>query len=522
MARAPGVSELVARTDAGLLVVHDAGPLRVRSVVLHEPGAQQRIPPHSVVLAAGHQDGNGSLEQLVAEAAGAQAVAVVAKPSSVGLDALRLLGEQHCISTILAEQSVDWLWLASMLRSAAAVSSVDAVAGIRVGDLFALANAIALATGGATAIVDPAGRLLGFSNLSGQPLDEVRRRATLLMAEQDSPARDPDYRRLYASTSCIHIPAAPGMFDRIALAVRSDGEILGSVWVLLPPDRDQHHAERALLDLVESAAVHLHRARAELDVQRSRYSHLLHGLLRGTQSAAGSVAALGIADRSWFRLAVLVLDSSQVVGMSRSQARSVVNWLDIVHGNARVAEIDSLVVVLFSGQRLEEWRYVEGSLDSFLRNSDALRGAVAVATGVAVSDVQDLSSEFDRLNTLSRLIVHARVTAAGGSRIFRMEDHWPQVELATIAEAYATDHPRRLSALTRIRDHDLEHDTEYWPTLRTFVLCDRNFTVSAAQLNLHANTVRYRIERLKSTFGLDLTNPSTFVWVAVQIHHLAA
>jgi DNA-binding PucR family transcriptional regulator len=79
-----------------------------------------------------------------------------------------------------------------------------------------------------------------------------------------------------------------------------------------------------------------------------------------------------------------------------------------------------------------------------------------------------------------------------------------------------------LSALTEIRDHDRAHHTAYWRTLRSYVLCDRNFNDAASQLNLHANTVRYRIERMGSTFNLDLTNPATFIWVAVQIHHPSA
>ncbi len=516
---APNIQELVARTDAGLLVVHDAGPVRVESVVLHEPGGRQRIPPHALVLAVGYQERTELFDRLVAAAAEAHAGAVVAKPSTVGPDALRVLGEQHGVSTVVAEQSADWLALASRFRSAAAVSAVDAVAGIRVGDLFAFANAVALAAGGATAIVDPAGRLLGFSNRADQPLDELRRRSTLLMAEEDSPAEDPDYRRLYASDACIHIPGRDGGFDRVAIAVRSDREILGSIWVLVPTKQKKPQAERALRQLAEPAAVHLHHARAELDVQRARHSQLLQALLLGETGAAGAAAGLGLSDRTWFRLAILVPDPGHPASISQRQVRSVTNWLSIVHADALFAEVNSRLVMLFSGKRVEDWPYLERDLDRFLRNSDAVRGALAAVTSLPVATAPDLSREFSRLQTLARIVAREGTTDAARSPIHRMEDHWPRVELATIAEAYATSDARRLSALTQVRDHDRDHHSSYWPTLRTFVLCDRDFTEAAGRLNVHANTVRYRIERLKTVFGLDLADPATFFWVGVQVHH---
>lgn len=522
LALAPTLGELMARADAGLLVVHDAGDARVESVVLHEPGALQRFSPQCLVLAVGYQPGSSLFERLVDEAARAHAVGVVAKPSTAERDALRLLGQQHSISMILAEQRADWLTLASMLRSAAAVSSIGAVAGIRVGDLFAFANAVALATGGATAIVDPAGRLLGFSNLADQPLDELRRRSTLLLAEPDSPARDPDYRRVYASNTCVHIPGQSGTFDRVAIAIRSDREILGSLWVLVPPHQDRQHVERALLQLIESAPVHLHHARADHDLLRSRHAQLLHGVLSGDEGAAISAAALGIENRGWYRLAILFANPSGTSSMSRQQLHSVSTWLDIVHHNALFAELNIQLIVLFSGRQADEWPPIEQSLSSFLHTSDAVRGTLKVATSLAVTRLSELSSEFNRLRTLTRIAARQNSDGPDGPAVIRMEDHWPEVELATIAEAYAKSDARRLSTLTEILEYDRAHQSGYWPTLRAYVLCDRNYNEAASQLHLHANTIRYRIEQLHSKFNLDLTNPETFLWVAIQVHALPA
>ena len=510
------LGELIARTDAGLLLVHDAGPVDVASVVLREPGARQRIAAGAVVLAVGYGRGDPAFEETVAAAGEAHAAAVIAKPSTADHETLRESGERHAVGTVLADQSTDWLALASMLRSAAAISTLDVVAGIGVGDLFAFANAVALAAGGATAIVDPAGRLLSFSNIASQPLDELRRRTTLLMAEEDSPAVDPDYQRVYAAPGCVYVPGAGDTMARMAVAVRSDREILGSLWTLVPPGTDPAVVEAALLELVDSAAVHLHNARAEVDVQRYRHAQLLQSVLGGDESGASSALALGIESRGWFRL-VQLAPRPAAAPMTRQQVRSISNWLHIVHETALFTEVNGQMVVLFTGSHADEWPGIEQSLSHFLRTSDAVRDYVSATTSHSVARAGELSREFQRLRTLTSL---TEITATSGAAepLTRMEAHWAEVELATIAQAYAGNDAGRSAPLDRLREQDRAQQGETWATLCAYVRCNRSYADAALRLNVHVNTVRYRIDRLRESFGLDVNDPATFGWLTIQVH----
>lgn len=510
----PTLGELVAGTDTGLVLVHDACGGRVGSVVLREPGSVQRIPPAAVVLAVGFERGSRRFEQLMLEATEANATAVVAKPATIDHEAFRALGSRHKLSTALTDQSTDWLSLASMLRSASALAVVDPVAGARVGDLFGFANAVALAAGGATAIVDPTGTLLGFSNLPEQPLDELRRNTTVLMAEQDSPAQDPDYRRVYANTGCVHVVGDPGTFDRAVIAVRSDKEILGSIWVLVPERQQWATAENALLELVEPAVIHLHHARAELDVEQSRHAVLLRSVLRGESTSLDSITALGIEDHNWFRLAMPVSVGSAAI--SRRHMQLVTSWLRMAHPTALFTEIDSHLVVLFSGTRERAWHAIATSLDEFACSA-VVQGSLTVTTSFAASHPRDLSNEFHRLSTLAGIIARSTGPASASSTT-RMEDHWAEVELTTLARLYNGRDANRLGFLAAIRDYDRQQHTDYWRTLRAYVLCDRNYSEAATSLNLHQNTVRYRIEKLRTIFDLDINKPATFAWIIIQMH----
>lgn len=512
----PGLGEVLARTGEDLLPVHHAESLPVQSVVLSEPGNSQQIPPYALVLAVGYKPGDPLFEDLMSRAARAGAAAVIAKPSAASQDAFRLLGQRHGISAILASPDVDWLTLAALLKSACAVA-LDNPVRRHAGDLFAFANAVALAAGGAASVVDPAGQILGFSNLPDQPLDELRRRTTLHMEEVEAPAEDPDYQRVYAADGCVRIAGHDGAFDRVAAAVRSEGEILGSIWVLVPDPGRGQHAEEALAALLDAAAVHLHHARLGMNMQQTRHALLLESLLRGDARAAASAGALELDQYEWFRLALLITNATPGPP-ARRQVQGVTNWLRIAHRRAVAAEIDSRLVILFSGTSKDPWSPIAGSLEHFFSTSQITRASMTIATSFPAGEPRALRAEFERLLILSRLSRPDRAVPGDRSPLIRMEDHWPAVELAIIAENYAGHDADRLAILRKIQEFDRAHNAQYWPTLRGYALANRNYADAAARLHLHPNTVRYRIDRLGELFGLDIDNAGTFAWVVIQSH----
>ncbi len=188
----------------------------------------------------------------------------------------------------------------------------------------------------------------------------------------------------------------------------------------------------------------------------------------------------------------------------------------MAHPTALFTEVNSHLVILFSGTREREWPAIATSLDDFA-TSAVVQGSLTVATSFVVTHPSDLSDEFHRLSTLAGIIARsACLPSASGTT--RMEDHWPEVELKTLARLYIGRDANRLGVLTAIQDYDRQHHTDYWRTLRAYVLCDRNYSEAATSLNLHQNTVRYRIEKLRSIFDLDINEPTIFTWTTIQMH----
>ena len=83
-----------------------------------------------------------------------------------------------------------WTQLHALLVNASRFSAATGdrgIAGVPLGDLFALSNAVAGAVGGAVTIEDPARRVLAYSTIGEQPIDAARRGSILGRQVPDSP-----------------------------------------------------------------------------------------------------------------------------------------------------------------------------------------------------------------------------------------------------------------------------------------------------------------------------------------------
>ena len=56
-----------------------------------------------------------------------------------------------------------------------------------------------------------------------------------------------------------------------------------------------------------------------------------------------------------------------------------------------------------------------------------------------------------------------------------------------------------------LREYDDRHNAELMTTLTAFLACDGSWSACASRLYVHVNTVRYRVGRIESLTGRDLS-----------------
>lgn len=61
--------------------------------------------------------------------------------------------------------------------------------------------------------------------------------------------------------------------------------------------------------------------------------------------------------------------------------------------------------------------------------------------------------------------------------------------------------------LKKLKDYDEKHGTDFYDTMYVYLKNERSPLASAKELNLHRNTLAYRLKRLQELFQIDLDDP---------------
>lgn len=78
------------------------------------------------------------------------------------------------------------------------------------------------------------------------------------------------------------------------------------------------------------------------------------------------------------------------------------------------------------------------------------------------------------------------------------------------------------SALGRLLDYDGENDADLLATLKLLLETNFNYSATAADLFVHANTVRYRSEKIEQLLARDLRDPDVRfnLYAAVRVREI--
>src|SRR6478672_6720010 len=282
---------------AGLLdqlIPTDSGPdwasRRFTGVVYWEPDQVTAGLDDAIVLGVSpRREGFADVVQAVSAAGAAALVVRSAESEPAADDAVAGSG----VPLLVLGRGADWAHVANTLRAMCAPQARELMAAVSPGDLFALANTLATLAAAAVSIVDAGGQVVGYSTHADQPIDEVRRQSTLALREAVPLSQDEDYRAVLSTQSAVHLPTeTAGEFGRVARAVRSAGELLGTVWVV-QADGETAEETGTLLDSIEPmVAQHLLQARADGAERDRRTADLLHALFDDTTAARRAAAEL--------------------------------------------------------------------------------------------------------------------------------------------------------------------------------------------------------------------------------------
>jgi DNA-binding PucR family transcriptional regulator len=511
--------------------------IAVGEPVIYDEGEHSAIASGVVVLAVGVRPGTPEAAKLVLDAERAEASAVVFKRGT-DHSGLGQIAASAGVAVLSVPEEMTWTQLHAFLLNARRFSGqVDGdggggIAGVPIGDLFALANAIAGMVGGAVTIEDPARRVLAFSTLGDQPIDSARRRSILGRQVPDSQGMRKLYRRVLETDGVMTadqetlrevledgLDEVEDLDPRSAVAIRAGGRMIGSIWVDHPVAPLGGEALHALTEAARIAAPHVIQARAARDVERRIRGEMLLAVLEGRASTEENATRLGFSATA--RFAVLAFSAAAREGIDQFERERLVDlvgvYCEALHGpSGAIAIGENVYALLQVDDRPERDRVLRVARETQGHTGARIGGGVLAGVSSTVDSLRDVATarrEAERVLTVLR-------SGRNDTALATIDDVRSQVVILELQELAVEHSSLTRGKLTAVVEHDAERGTQYALTLRAYLDAMGDVVGAAKTISVHPNTFRYRLRRLGELFDISLRDADERLVLELQFRLL--
>jgi PucR-like helix-turn-helix protein/diguanylate cyclase with GGDEF domain len=528
------LSNLIEALGQGLLdvVVAPQGlDLTVTDPVIFDPTVGQPIHEGELILGVGLTCDSEAARDLVVAAGRDHAGAVVLRGGEAATDEIRATAEAAGVALLLIPPTTGWEHVFTLIRTALEASRADtwsSQAGLAIGDLVSLANAVAGTVGGAATIEDPDSVVLAFSSL-GHPID-IPRQDTILGHRVPSSWREVlrergVFKQLYETDDVVHVTdlGEPDVYlaPRMAIAVRAGGELLGSIWVAEADRPFDDQAVQALRAAGRIAALHMLHHRSAGDIERQRQRELIRTLLDGMDEPVPGMSSLGL---TGIPVAVLAVDpdltqiAADEAEVRMERAVSVITlYAEVYRRRARVVAVDGIIYVLLPCPDGTQPSSLLTFADNVVQRAQVTtRTVVRVGIGSPAAELRDVQRSRREADEVLR-VLH-RSSKSGLTA--HVDDVRGQLALLHLEDLAAHDPRLRAGKIRTLVEHDRRRQTSYVDTLRAYLDEFGDVPAAAARLSIHRNTFRYRLGRLIELSGLDLSDADERLITHLQLRLL--
>ncbi|MEU7632085.1 helix-turn-helix domain-containing protein [Nocardia sp. NPDC049220] len=392
-------------------------------------------------------------------------------------------------------------------------------------DLFGLAQMVAQNAGGMVSIEDAHSHMLAYS-ASDQTADQLR---VLSILGREGPRdyltvlrRWGVFDRLRNTDEVIDIPAHEelNIKRRLVVGIRHPADataraprVLGAIW-LQQGDRPFNPDAAEILRGASAIAGRLISRSLDAPSTEALLIQRLFGMAQGAVDVAMVATALNLPRHGPVAVVAFALVAAEQPTAIEPTALGNILRLraSSFRGDSVTATHGDRVYVLLPGYRsapaVTAWtRQLIEQLAA--KRSLALRAAIACP----VDDLDRVAAargEVDRvLDSAVATDPKARVTTLAESRTAVLLG-----ELLDVVGARAELHDPRLRALL---DYDRKHSASLRESVETYLRAHGEVRNAAAALQVHPNTLRYRLRRVEEILGMDLGDPADRLLLEIQL-----
>ena len=487
----------------------------VGDVVIAEPGQPAQVAEGDLVLGVAVSRREEARE-LIDVCGEQQAAAVLLKPPLSADDDVIAAASDAGLALVEVRPGTAWAQLVWLIRAALAGTAVEdadrgptRVGATGLGDLFRLADAVAEVVDAPVTIEDAHSQVLAYS--ARQDLTDPARVSTIMGRKQPDDvlakfrARG-TFRQLSKGSSAIFVPAQQdGTLPRLVVPIRMGGELLGSMWAVVPGEVSDERST-AFADTAPLVALQLLRWRAIADAERQRAAELVRVLLEGGEGWRAAARELAVSQEPHRVVALDVRLSDEP-----AEGHRLAMWEWITRGIGKrpmVTEIGDVLYALVPDRAgAGGWSALRDGLAS---HDVEPRPLVAVGAAVGVSELAQSRAQADEVLGLLR-------TGQVERRLATHEELWHLLVLNRMAGAATDAGIGVLGPLAVLREHDRTQGSEYLNTLHAWLRHPGDPRTASNELRVHPNTFRYRMKRLTRLANVDLDDPDVRSALLVQL-----
>lgn len=411
---------------------------------------------------------------------------------------------------VIARKSrwVDWGELFSLMNRTLQAESEQPDRPVHE-SLSALADHVAAASGASITIEDLHSRVLAYSS-TDSTVDSLRAdtilqraiprwRVQQLMADGFLPA-------IWRAEDVVERQNDDGAPDRLVMPIKSGGATVGTVWAAPGDGTDGDRLRDLLRDAAAAAAPLVHREQLTMTMEAQVLHQALRSLFKGEGHLRAAAGLLGIPTSG--RYAVMAYrpfhqrpDELQTLefhlGAALPGFHSTVLDAPTGGGQDRVllAEVDDESTELLAAR-------VQKHLARTLPSQTSLRAVVC--SGLSRLEEIPPATRAAQLGLTSLQLnpeqAEQHLTILPRSAV---DD---SVELLRVVTSAAVDSESLRLPVDRLALQDRRHGSQLLPTLRAALAHPGNHSAAARSLNIHSNSLRYRLGRVKEVSGIQLDN----------------
>jgi len=300
-----------------------------------------------------------------------------------------------------------------------------------------------------------------------------------------------------------------GLSSRVAISIWKNSEVIGFIWALESQktlSEDELHLLKLAADSVKNKLLP-YQVRKRKNEQRSQefFWKLLTGHISEDQEISDGFHQLGIGVPSTYSVIIIRL-KDEIEEKTEKQLHYLLETTQQVQILLTTIDYNELIVLASpktgqKGQPFNDLKQFAANIQKQLEERYKLNNCT-IAIGGMYSLITLVHQSYQE--ALSALKVKERFPEETRQLVsFSELGIYQYLDVLSEKRKHAS-YPNY--SLMQLEAYDKEHHSNLVETLEQFIECDSNVNTAAKKLNIHVNTLNYRLKRISKIAEIDLKN----------------